>query len=194
LVQRFNSAFSNLMILQRHGILILGVEGSGKTSLLETLKTTYGGVQGLPPEKIVSTVGCNVARLVLRRSRALVWDLGGRASLRSIWEKYYADCKALVFCVDSADVVHWDESREVLKELLLDTRLSGVPILVFASKSDVVGSKHRDDMVQFFNLKEMGDTTVRRVHFVSASFLDNRGVSEGMEWIEKKLLDESMDY
>lgn len=150
-------------------------------------------MQGLPPEKIVSTVGCNVGRLKLRNCKALVWDLGGRASLRSIWERYYADSRAVMFCVDAADVGHWEESRVLLKELLTDARLGGVPILVFASKADVPGSKHKDEMATFFNVKELGELVARRCHFVSASFIDKQGISEGMEWLEKAL-ERTMNY
>ena len=50
---------------REYGVLVIGLEGAGKTTLLERLKTMYGGVVGLTPDKIVSTVGCNVARLKL---------------------------------------------------------------------------------------------------------------------------------
>lgn len=126
-----------------------------------------------------------------------MWDLGGRQSLRSIWEKYYSDCKAVVFVVDASNVVPWAEAQAVLKDLLMDARLSGVPFLIFASKADVPGSKHVDEMKKFFNLRELGDAVVKRCHFESASFIsaqdNNQGVSAGMDWLEKALL-ASLDY
>ena len=77
----------------------------------------YGG-GGLPPEKVVTTVGCNVARLSMSRCKLLLWDLGGKSSLRVIWDKYYADSKAVIYCVDCADPVHWEESKTVLAEVM----------------------------------------------------------------------------
>jgi GTPase SAR1 family protein len=77
----------------------------------------YGG-GGLPPDKVVTTVGCNVARLAMTRCKLLLWDLGGRVSLRVIWEKYYADSKAVIYCIDCADPVHWEESKCVLAEVM----------------------------------------------------------------------------
>lgn len=31
----------------------------------------------------------------------IVWDLGGQAGLRSIWDKYYAESHAILYVVDS---------------------------------------------------------------------------------------------
>lgn len=44
-------------------VLLLGLDGAGKTSLLERLKTIYTGTPGLTPDKIRPTVGLNVGRI-----------------------------------------------------------------------------------------------------------------------------------
>lgn len=44
-------------------VLVLGVDGAGKTSLLERLKSIYTGTPGLTPDKIRPTVGLNVGRI-----------------------------------------------------------------------------------------------------------------------------------
>ena len=83
-------------------ILLVGLDKAGKTNILEKLKTLYSGSPGLEADKILPTVGLNVARLEAFRVQLMIWDLGGQTGLRSIWDKYYADSHALVFVVDAA--------------------------------------------------------------------------------------------
>ena len=166
---------------REYGVLLIGLEAAGKTTLLERLKSTWGGVVGLTPDKIVSTVGCNVARLTLEGCKSIVWDLGGRASLRSIWPKYYADAHCIIWAVDSNDTVHWEESANVLRDVLIEN--PNIPVLVFCCKADMVGSKSKTEVCDFFALSES------RVHFSSAASLseDDNLIREGMSWLEKKL-------
>ena len=56
-------------------VLVLGLDNSGKTTLLEKVKNLYLGVPGLPPEKITPTVGLNIGKI----------DLGGNMRL-SFWD------------------------------------------------------------------------------------------------------------
>ena len=56
-------------------------------TILEQLKGIFGGREPLPPSKITPTVGLNIGRIQLQRVKLIVWDLGGQAALRSIWEK-----------------------------------------------------------------------------------------------------------
>ena len=84
-------------------ILLVGPESSGKTTALEQLKTAHAETPGLPNHQIVPTVGLNIARLDAPSGcRLVVWDLGGRVGLRSIWERYYEEAHAVIFCVDLA--------------------------------------------------------------------------------------------
>ena len=70
---------------------------------LKQLKTAHAETPGLPNHQIVPTVGLNIARLDAPSGcRLVVWDLGGRVGLRSIWERYYEEAHAVIFCVDLA--------------------------------------------------------------------------------------------
>lgn len=108
-------------------ILIIGLDKAGKTTLLERLKTLYTDVPGLESDKVVPTVGLNLAHFQALGTPLLCWDVGGAAGLRSIWSKYYGECHALVFLVDAADRQRFDEAK-----LALDRALGGagsMPVL-----------------------------------------------------------------
>ncbi len=99
-------------------ILIVGLDKSGKTTLLERLKTLYTDFPGLDPPQILPTVGLNIGRLEALGAPLVLWDLGGQAGLRSIWDKYYAESHAVVFVVDAADARRVDEAKLVLDRAL----------------------------------------------------------------------------
>lgn len=90
-------------------VLMLGLDGSGKTTMLYKLKYNESVIT-------VPTVGFNVEMLETdRRSPGLtVWDVGGQKKMRPHWKHHYTDTAGLVFVVDS-----WDQKRlvEARKEL-----------------------------------------------------------------------------
>jgi ADP-ribosylation factor related protein 1 len=56
-------------------------------SLLERIKAIFIGLEPLPPGKIPPTVGLNIGRMQVNRTKLIFWDLGGASSLRSLWSK-----------------------------------------------------------------------------------------------------------
>ncbi|XP_041834815.1 ADP-ribosylation factor-like protein 11 isoform X2 [Melanotaenia boesemani] len=88
------------------------------------------------------TIGFNVGTLDLDKKNSLtVWDIGGQKSMRPNWTYYLDDCKALVFVVDSSDTDRMPEAQKLLKKVLSDERLRGVPLMVLANKKDLPQSK-----------------------------------------------------
>ena len=169
------------------GVLLVGLESAGKTTLLERLRRMYGGVSGeVGARKVCPTVGCNLGKLSLARCELRVWDLGGRADLREIWARYYAESRAVLFCLDAADPVHWQEAKTVLESVL--RACPGVPVVVVACKADVPGSQHRDSVASFFKMAEFEN----RMLFVTAAALpadgDRSGITEAMAWLEMRVL------
>jgi ADP-ribosylation factor related protein 1 len=59
----------------------------------------------------MSTVGLNVGRLEAFRTQLVFWDLGGAASLRGIWDKYYGEAHGIMFVVDAAAPQRFDEAK-----------------------------------------------------------------------------------
>ncbi|KAM4602220.1 ADP-ribosylation factor-like protein 11 [Polymixia lowei] len=115
-------------------VILMGLDSAGKSTLLARLLT--GQVMDTSP-----TVGFNVGTLDLDKNTALtVWDVGGQSSMRPNWRFYLEGCKALVFVVDSSDVTRMPEAQKVLKKVLGDENVRGVPLMVLANKKDLPNS------------------------------------------------------
>lgn len=58
----------------------------------------------------------------IKSSRINFWDLGGQRDLQSIWERYYSECHAIVFVVDSTDPVRLEECRDTFGKVFWGER------------------------------------------------------------------------
>jgi ADP-ribosylation factor related protein 1 len=161
-------------------VLILGIDKAGKTTLLEKLKTLYSDVEGLPPDRIVPTVGLNIGRVEAHKSKLIFWDLGGQLGLRTIWEKYYEEAHAVLYVVDAATQSRFDDAKSALEKVLRHPDLQGAPMLIFANKQDLPGAVIAEELDKYLDLKELND----RPSLVQAiSAYDGSGIQEGVLWL-----------
>ena len=125
-------------------VVVLGIQGAGKTSVVERVKDVYGAsTRGLRPEQIISTVGMNIAKApagVNLPVELIFWDLGGAFGLRGIWESYFKDADACAYVVDGADEGSLEESMVELERALRNAEFGkAMPVLVLSAKSDLSG-------------------------------------------------------
>ena len=84
----------NGMVYQDKKVLLLGLDNSGKTSLLIQYKEKQFS-------STVPTVGLNVEQIPYRNKYMLtMWDVGGAAT--KLWKHYYDKIDAIVFVIDSS--------------------------------------------------------------------------------------------
>ncbi|RVW91404.1 ADP-ribosylation factor-related protein 1 [Vitis vinifera] len=65
----FHGLWKYLFSKAEFHVLILGIDKAGKTTLLEKLKALYTNLEGLPPDRIVPTVGLNIGRVELSNTK-----------------------------------------------------------------------------------------------------------------------------
>ncbi|KAK4799558.1 hypothetical protein SAY86_024923 [Trapa natans] len=161
-------------------VLVLGIEKSGKTTLLEKLKSLYSNLEGLPPDRIVPTVGLNVGRVELPNAKLVFWDLGGQPGLRSIWEKYYEEAHAVVFVIDASCPSRFEDSKSALEKVLRNDDLQGAPLLILANKQDLPEAVSTEELALYLDMKKL-DERVSMYEAVSA--YDGLGIRESVEWL-----------
>lgn len=66
-----------------------------------------------------------------------LWDVGGQARFRSMWERYCRGVNAIVYVVDAADQTRIQEAAGLLHDLMERPTLQNVPLLVLGNKNDL---------------------------------------------------------
>ncbi|XP_058103898.1 uncharacterized protein LOC131247942 [Magnolia sinica] len=161
-------------------VLILGIDKAGKTTLLEKLKTLYSNLEGLPPDRIVPTVGLNIGRIEGTKNKLVFWDLGGQIGLRTIWEKYYEEAHAIIYVIDASCPSRFEDSKSALEKVLRHEDLRGAPVLVLANKQDLSGAVSAEELARYLDLKELDE---RLYMFEAVSAYDGSGIKEAVDWI-----------
>ena len=156
-------------------VLIIGLDHAGKTTILENIKARYAITPGLPPDRIPPTVGMNLAKIYLKGSKVIFWDLGGQKKLRSMWERYYTEANAVIFVVDSADVGRLEEAKISFDSVCDHGGLRNVPVITIANKQDLPGALTPGDLaMNFYVVQDAADRT--RVFAVNA--ISGQGIEE----------------
>lgn len=104
-------------------ILVLGIDGAGKTSFLSKYENP-----GEAQEQVQPTDGFIVKDVKVKGVKLNVWDVAGKEATRSLWKHYYEQghTDAIIWVVDSADSQErLEESRSALQGALLDPHLQG---------------------------------------------------------------------
>ncbi|XP_044467463.1 ADP-ribosylation factor-related protein 1 isoform X3 [Mangifera indica] len=144
-------------------VLILGIDKAGKTTLLEKLKSQFSSIEGLPPDRIVPTVGLNIGRIEVSNSKLVFWDLGGQPGLRTIWEKYYEEAHAVVYVIDAACTSRFEDSKSALEKVLRHEDLQGAPLLILANKQrcfnwqDLPDAVSSEELARYLDLKKLDE-------------------------------------
>lgn len=127
-------------------ILITGVEGSGKTSLLYRLKYN---------KKLftVPTFGFNIEIIPIEDAKFLTFDIG-RMDDRDMNE-FFPETDVVMWVVDSADMLKMSLSRIKLKELMKNEELKDSFLMVIANKQDLNEAVSTTEIIKKLNLVDI---------------------------------------
>lgn len=175
----FSTVFQSLFGQKELRILILGLDGAGKTTILYRLQV--GEVVTTIP-----TIGFNVETVTYKNLKFQVWDLGGQTSIRPYWRCYYSNTDAVIYVVDSSDKDRMGISKQELLAMLDEEELRNSILLVFANKQDMEQAMTPAEVA-----KELGLASIknRKWQIFKTSALRGIGLEEGMEWLVDALKD-----
>eukprot|EP01134_Creolimax_fragrantissima_P006656 CFRG6656T1 len=173
----FSSLFGRLFGENEVRVLILGLDGAGKTTILYRLQV--GEVVTTIP-----TIGFNVETVTYKNLKFQVWDLGGQTSIRPYWRCYYANTDAIIYVVDSADRDRMSISKQELLSMLEEEELKTSTLLVFANKQDIDGSMSSSEVSESLGL---GNLKNRTWSIFKTSAKTGTGIEEAMDWLVNTL-------
>uniref|UniRef100_A0A3B5KJW7 ADP-ribosylation factor-like 9 n=1 Tax=Takifugu rubripes TaxID=31033 RepID=A0A3B5KJW7_TAKRU len=130
-------------------VLVLGLDGAGKTSLLRYWST--GGLE----QDVHPSEGFNAVSINRDDVHVEFLEIGGREDLRPYWRMYMPRALMLVFVVDASRPQLFPVAKQHLHELLAsDPRL---PLMVLANKQDLPGASGVTDLHDALGLSEVGE-------------------------------------
>ncbi|XP_056294598.1 ADP-ribosylation factor-like protein 6 isoform X2 [Pseudoliparis swirei] len=140
-------------------VLCLGLDNSGKTTIINQLKPSNTQAQ-----EIVPTIGFNIEKFKSSR-----------------------ESHAIIFVIDSGDKLRMVVAKEELDTLLNheDIRSKKMPVLFFANKMDLrdaVSSVKVSQMLSLENIKE------KPWHICASDAIKGEGLQEGLVWLQENKL------
>jgi len=158
-------------------ILMIGLDASGKTTILYKMK--LGEVVTTIP-----TFGFNVETIEYLNFSLTIWDVGGQPQTRNLWRHYYQGTNVIIFVVDSNDSERMEDARVELKKCFLEDELDGVPLLVFTNKQDLPNAMSISEITSSLALNEL---TGRKFYIQPCCATTGDGLYEGLDWIKSIL-------
>jgi len=162
-------------------ILMLGLDGAGKTTILTSLKLNEF-VNTIP------TVGFNVETISYRNLNFNIWDVGGQDKIRPLWRYYYNNVDCLIFVIDCVDRERIDDrydyensAKDELIRLLNEDELRNVDLLVYANKQDQGSAMKVQDVATALDLAHIARG--HNWHIQGCSAMTGDGLYEGLQWV-----------
>uniref|UniRef100_A0A0G4IEC8 ADP-ribosylation factor n=1 Tax=Chromera velia CCMP2878 TaxID=1169474 RepID=A0A0G4IEC8_9ALVE len=164
----------------RLGVLLVGLEGSGKTSILYRLKIG-DFIPTVPTTSVLSEsfdvyVGSDAELFNLR-----VWEacVGRRESK---WRPYQRHAEAVIFVLDSTDARRLSEARAELLSLVFEEHFltRKAKFLIFANKQDL---PHALSPTQIAEHLSLPDDLSDRTRLIPCSVVTGEGLKTGLEWL-----------
>lgn len=160
-------------------ILLVGLDNSGKTTIVERLKP-----QEQQSPEVAPTVGFSVEEFEQSGLCFTVFDMSGAGRYRNLWEQYYRETEAIIFVVDSADKIRLAVVKDELDNMLSNEGLGKAPLLVFANKQDLPTALTPVEIAEDLNLDAIKD---RGWLIVPSNALTGDGLVKGVEWLGDKI-------
>lgn len=130
-------------------VLVLGLDGAGKTSLLHCFAT------GSLEQDVSPTQGFNAVSINKEELQIEFLEIGGTEKLRDYWQRYLCKARLLVFVVDSADTERFSVAKHHLHQLLSADPC--LPLVLLANKQDLPAAHGITDLYEALDLGNVGD-------------------------------------
>ena len=113
------------------------------------------------------------------------------------WTAYFAAVDAVVFVIDCSDTERFDEAARLLRGLLSDDRLAGVPFLILGNKAECKTAASESQLRSAFQLT--GQLTgknsrrpapppgARTMELFMISVFRRQGFREGLAWLAQHI-------
>ncbi|GMR47066.1 hypothetical protein PMAYCL1PPCAC_17261, partial [Pristionchus mayeri] len=157
-------------------VLMFGLDGSGKTTILYWLKEgefvqtqpTIGKNFPLALAHVIPCSGFNREEIEMKNIKFTLWDIHmpapeigfcenehGERRIRPMWMPYFEATEALIFVVDNSDVDTIQRAKKELHDVLSDPLVAGRKLLVIANEKDTENAQSNLKISEHLELKSL---------------------------------------
>ncbi|KAN0009861.1 hypothetical protein ACTFIU_007171 [Dictyostelium citrinum] len=190
-----NLIFKSINCKVSKRILMIGIDDSGKTTMLYKMKTNE-------IQKTIPTIGFNCETIEFKDATFTIFDVkGGCSKNNGLWKHYYKDISAIIFVVNCLDRERIEQVKfELLKILNDHIDLECIPILIYLNKYDkqllfkedqrhTYYENNRDNPITISELEILLDLSNdnnkynKKYHIEYSSSATGLGINKGIEWL-----------
>ncbi|TSK77059.1 ADP-ribosylation factor-like protein 5B [Bagarius yarrelli] len=150
--------------------------------LFAKLMTVFGDREAV---HTTPTIGSNVEEISVKKTRFLVWDIGGQEALRASWSTYYCNTEIVILVVDSTDRERLTLTKEELHTMLAHEDLQNASVLVLANKQDMKNSMTAAEISQSLTLSSL---TAHSWHVQACCALTGEGLPASLDWMRSRVV------
>ena len=166
-------------------IVFVGLDNSGKTTLLHMLKDDKYSQQS-------PTQHPHMEELVMGKIKFQTFDLGGHEIARKLWRDYCTVAQAIIFLVDAAYKSRFPDARKELEQIMNLPELAMVPIAILGNKIDKIGAASEEELregigapfeISWGKDGKKAMEGVRPIEVFMCSIAKRTGYVEAFKWI-----------
>jgi len=177
----FKRLFGGFFQKTKVKMVVVGLENSGKTTILNYLKPGKAKMS----LETVPTIGVSTEEFQKNGVNFVAFDMSGQGRYRNLWEHYYGEIQGVVFVIDSTDRLRFAVAKDELDGMLkalreIEVKDPKIPVLFFANKMDLPQAASPMQLMQALKLEDITD---RPWHIAASNALAGEGVEEGIKWL-----------
>eukprot|EP00933_Yihiella_yeosuensis_P038689 TRINITY_DN32617_c0_g1_i1.p1 TRINITY_DN32617_c0_g1~~TRINITY_DN32617_c0_g1_i1.p1 ORF type:complete len:185 (+),score=49.37 TRINITY_DN32617_c0_g1_i1:71-625(+) len=176
----FKRLFGGFGVKKKVRIVVVGLDNSGKTTVLNALKPKKASLETVP------TVGFSTEEFQKHGVNFCAFDMSGQSRYRNLWEHYYGDVEGIIVVIDATDKLRFAVVKDELETMLQDPRIAEkkIPILFLNNKMDQPTAAPPTETIQALDLEAIVD---RPWHLAACDALKGEGVEEATKWLAEAM-------
>lgn len=165
-------------------ILILGLDNTGKTSILrilEKISISKEEKEIIDETIIVPTIGFNTETITYNDKSFTIWDLSGNVNVRNFWRCYFMNTKYVIYVIDANDIARKEIYLSVLIQLSQEAELIRCSFLILLNKNELnmhIPIEEIEEIMQ-------KSFTKRRIAVFPCTTRKKESVIEAFDWLIK---------
>jgi small GTP-binding protein len=197
---RLSRYISSVRRRNERRVLLVGIDGAGKTSLVKYYKSRGASSSSFSTStsndsSAVSTSSSPSPRdfdvhsikIPAKKSRSAlvfqVWDIGGQDSVRPYWRHYYTGTQGVIFVIDASEKgqARLGDVVGELSAMASDEQLADCSILILGNRCDAPGSFSAERLQSQLGLDNLLSKHTWRITMCDT--LTGKGLDDGLDFL-----------